>query len=158
MTDIEGHLKSLEVKNARLWMMMWALTGIIAVGVLFGAALPEKADHQHNKEKVSDEVRAKRLVIVDDDGNERLVLEVAEKKFNNEMKADDRKEVFATIRLTDSEGVERASLDANDSGWARLKLFSKEGKRRIEMATSGEDYAKLLVYDKHGELTESKFP
>lgn len=158
MIDIDSRLKSLEMKNARLRMTTLALTGIVAVFVLIGAVPQNKTGDQPDRAKLFDELRAKRLVIVDDEGHERLVLEIAEKKFNNEIKSDDRKEVFATISIKDSEGVERASLDANDSGSARLKLFSKLGKRRIELVAGGDEYAKALVYDKNGARTEGSLP
>jgi hypothetical protein len=158
MTDIDARLNLLEIKNSHLQILTWALTAMIAAGMLLGAAPPKRAAQGPDQDPVSDEVRTKRLVIVDDHGNERVVLEVAQKRLNNEIKTDERKEVFATIRLNDSKEVERASVDASDSGLTRLKLFSKEGKRRIEIFTSPEDFAKIFLYDKNGEKVIDRLP
>ena len=156
MSEIESRLMTLEKNNSRLRIMAVALFGIIASTALLGAA-PKKAANQ-DEQPATDEVRAKRLVIVDDEGKERIVLEVAEKKFNTEVKTDKRKEVFATIRLLSSEGTEQASLDATDSGFARLKLFNDDGKRRIEAVTGPDGFAKVLIYDANGKEVANRFP
>lgn len=135
------------------WRSGSVIAALVALSVAFVGAAPPKKDAE-----VLEEIKAKRLVIVDDDGNERILLEVAEKKFNSEVKADKRKEVFATISLRDSEGKERASLDATDTGVARLKLFCDEGKRRIEAVTGPDGFAKVLIYDANGKEVTNRFP
>ncbi|MFO1043293.1 MAG: hypothetical protein U0941_15980 [Planctomycetaceae bacterium] len=153
MKTFEDRLAVLEATNTRLRMGFYSLIGLIAMCFTLGAA-PKGAAKADGD--VADEIKAKRLVIVDDDGGERIVLEVAKKRLNNEIKTDKRTEVFATLRLADSEGVERASLDASDGGLSRLKLFSGEGKRRIEAVTAGDGYADVLLYDKNGKEVEKQ--
>ena len=151
MKTLEDRLAVLEATNTRLRVGFYSLLGVIAMCFTLGAA-PQKAD-----EKVADEIKAKRLVIVDDDGGERIVLEIAKKRLNNEIKTDKRTDVFARMSLADSEGVERASLDASDGGLSRLKLFNSEGKRRIEIVTAEEKFANMLLYDNDGKEVEKQF-
>lgn len=154
MKTLEDRLAVLEATNTRLRMGFYSLVGLIAVCFTLGAA--QKGDAKADGD-VAEEIKAKRLVIVDDDGVERIVLEVAKKRLNNEIKTDKRTDVFARMSLADSEGVERASLDASDGGLSRLKLFNSEGKRRIEIVTAEETFANLLLYDNDGKEVEKQF-
>jgi hypothetical protein len=158
MLDFEQRLLHLETANRRLRASVGFLALIVCAGTMTLMTLPESVADQPNSSPVTDQVRTRRLAVVDAHDKERLVLEVAERKFNTEIKSDDRQEVFATIRVMDSAGTERAALEANDLGLARLKLFTHEGKRRIELAADGEEYAKILIYDSLGERAETRSP
>jgi hypothetical protein len=154
MKTLEDRLAVLEATNTRLRMGFYSLIGLVAICFTFGAAPKGGAKVDGD---VTEEIKAKRLVIVDDDGGERIVLEVAKKRLNNEIKSDKRTDVFARLSLSDSEGAERASLDASDGGLSRLKLFNSEGKRRIEIVTAEEEFANLFIYDKNGKEVEKQF-
>jgi len=156
MQNVEDRLASLEAQNRWLKRGVGSIVCLLFVIVTLGAADKKK---KAADEPVQDEVRAKRIVVVDDDGNERIVLEVAEKKFNNE-KSDKGKAVFTTIRIVTPDGTECASLDATDIGYTRLKLFNEEGKKRIEAVTSPNPtgFAKLIFYDNEGKVVTKQFP
>lgn len=154
MKTLEDRMAVLEATNTRLRTGLYSLIGLVALCVTLGAA--QKGDAKADGD-VTEEIKAKRLVIVDDDGVERIVLEVAKKRLNNEIKTDKRTDMFARMSLADSEGVERASLDASDGGLSRLKLFNTEGKRRIEIVTAEEAFANLLLYDEDGKEVEKQF-
>lgn len=158
MQNVEDRLGSLEAQNRWLRRGIGSILCLLLVILSMGAADKKKKAAVEEAE-AQDEVRAKRLVIVDDDGNERIILEVAEKKFNND-KTEKRKAVFATISIVTPEGTECASLDATDIGYTRLKLFNEEGKKRIEAVTSPNPtgFAKLFFYDNDGKEVEKKFP
>lgn len=152
---MEDRIRVLEKQNRWLKLCFVGILSFMfmltAMGAGAGTAKKKVVDQE-----AQDEVRAKRIVIVDDDGVERIIMEVAEKKMNTEIKSDKRKDVFATISMLDSNGVERVSLDTSDS-ISRMKLFNDSGIRKVEAVSAG-DFAKLIFYDNRGIKEQAMIP
>lgn len=149
MSDIESRMLQLERQNRLMRTAILGTYCMLGLAVVMGATV-RNAD-------VADEIRTKRLVIEDEDGNERIAMEVKNKRLSEQRK-DKRKGDFAEIAILDSEGDQRIVLDASDGGLSRCLVYSEDGDRRFELLTSVDDFAKFLHYDAKGRNVESRWP
>lgn len=154
---MEDRIRLLETQNRWLKLCFVGILSFMLMLTTMGAGANKKKVAEQEAQDAQDEIRAKRIVVVDDDGSERIVLEVAEKKMNSEIKSDRRKDVFATLSMLDSDGVERVSLDTSDS-LSRMKLFNDSGIRKIEAVSAKGDFAKLIFYDAKGIKEQAVLP
>ncbi len=126
---LQIRLNRLEREN-RIWKSAAILaSATIAVGILMGAA-------NSKKPLVVDEIRAKRIYIVDEEDKIRAALALVVKK---------NVEKGVGLALYDEKGLTRASLGVSPNG-SNVLLKDERGKTRATLATSQSGPA-LALFD-----------
>lgn len=131
-TGIRGgadrRLKKLE-REGRWWRALAVgSVALVALAFLVGAS---------GAKNVQEEVRAKRFVVVDSDGESRGVLHLSE---------------YGSLRLDlyDVKDVLRASLYLGKQGSPALNMFDEKGNMRASLGVRSDGKATLGLYDVEG--------
>ena len=126
---LERQNTTLACANRRLWLWMLGLAIAAGLGVLVGT---RSQDPQ--------EMTLRKLVIVDEEGRERIVLGGK----------DDRN--AASIQLSDKDGNERIMAVTRPDGVAMVSHSDKNGEIRIRAKTRPDGLASVTHRDKDGKL------
>jgi len=137
--SIEERLARLESQNRRLKSLFAVICACF--GLCLVAAAPQAP--------VVNEVRARRVVVVDGEGTERVVLGEDKDALNK------REKTFG-LSIRDANGKRRGSLVTREvGGTANFTLFTGKEVRRLEGWTGRESGGTWLVFDEEGKKMKS---
>lgn len=125
---VDRRLERLE-REGRWWRALAVGSlALVALAFLMGASGANKA---------ADEVRAKRFIVVDSDGESRGVLHMSD---------------YGSLRLDlyDPDEVLRASLYLGKQGSPALNMFDEKGNMRASLGVRSDGKASLGLYDVEG--------
>jgi hypothetical protein len=127
MDTLESRVKALERENRG-----WRRVAVLSLAILGGVVLMGQAP----RPEVSNEVRTRSLVIVDQTGQQRASLGV--------------EPYGAMLFLCDEAGTLRASLGVDPNGLAALALGDEAGKLRASLGVVKNGHVTLLLSDEAG--------
>jgi hypothetical protein len=149
----DQRLERLERQNR--WMTAAVASMAVVLAVVFLVAAGQ--DQEKDKPKVLEEVRAKRVAIVDNAGNDRIILDAPEGRARLAMftgASEDKPQLalgvesggVSVVALFDERGALRADLTLQPSGVVGYHVYDVDGAHRIHL---GLDYgAELRFADK----------
>lgn len=151
MADLEQEVK---VCRRSIRRTRWGIGGLIAMMtfVLVGAT--------GQTERVVDELRAKRVTVVDDKGNIRAMLSVtdggsqllmSDNKNHTRVKLYTDAEGSATMALCDEKNQPRVLLFVSDDGTPQLALSDEKGKGRARLHLAADGSPNMSVDDSKGK-------
>jgi hypothetical protein len=133
--SIEKRLLRLENQNRGLRVGLTATSLILCVLVCAASMQPQAADV----------VKARRFVVVDAEGLERVVLGAAKDVQN-------KRETTFGLLLRDADGKQRATLVTKDvTGVSNFTLYTGQEIRRLEGWTGKESGGTWVVFDDQGK-------
>ena len=127
--ELVDRLEKLERQNRRTRRI--AIAGVLCAGVVFLVGA------QGNKPEVLEEVRAKRFVVIDDEGRERTVMHATADRSN-----------FA---MSDENGKERVSLFTTKDYMA-LAFVNSRGKVTLSLMYHERHNTGLVLVNRHGTV------
>jgi hypothetical protein len=136
--DLTNRLDQLERSNTNLKRGLVGLVVAVAIGLSLGAALSNQADNQ--KDISCDSLRAKKIVISDPDGHERLVMELESGE--------------PTLKMYDHEGHRQIFLGI-DELWddtAYLSVSSRLANGDVDkqaVIAAARNTTQLVLFDGH---------
>ena len=135
IASLEERLRQLERQNRSLRAGLISLALFVGVGVLAAATQPP----------ATDVVRTKRVVVVDAEGMERVVIG-SDKDIVN------KRETTFGLSLRDADGKRRGALVTKDVACtANLTLLTGKEVRRLEGWTGKDSGGQWVVFDDEGK-------
>src|SRR5579872_2791418 len=144
MNDLEARLRSLEARHKRLVRGLWIAAGIILIAA---TVLREKPVAAATPRNLGEILRVKGLIIVDDNGVERVWIGAPLPGQLVNGKREQRPSRQAGIVLYDNKGVERSGYVTDDkSGNVFLSLDDRLQQEAVFVADSEHGTALRLWY------------
>lgn len=129
LTSLEQRVSQLE-HSARLWRRGALSLGLLLAFFLLGAIV------HRDEQQVSNEILARRFVLVDQDGRRRAGLGIADGA--------------AILSLIDATGVPRAAFGAAANGAPSLTLFDDRARAAVTLRLTADRASGILLDDEAG--------
>jgi hypothetical protein len=146
MNDLETRLNSLEVRHKRMVRGLWVLAAIVLAGIVVLRERPVAASAPEDPREI---LRVKGLVIVDENGTERVWIGAPLPGQLVRGKREQRPSRQAGIVLYDDKGIERSGYVTDDkSGNVFLSLDDRTKQEAVFVSDAERGTALRLWYDK----------
>ena len=146
MSDLEARFNSLEIRHKRMVWGFWMLAVVILAAIVVLREKPAVASAAENPGEI---LRVKGLVIVDENGTERVWIGAPLPGQLVNGKREQRPSVQAGIVLYDDKGIERSGYVTDDkSGNVFLSLDDRNKQEAVFVADAERGTALRMWYDK----------
>jgi len=144
MSDLEARFNSLETRHKRMVWGFWMMVAILLAGIVLPRQKPVAVSAAEREI-----LRVKGLVIVDDNGTDRVWIGAPLPGQLVNGKREQRPSRQAGIVLYDDKGIERSGYVTDDkSGNVFLSLDDRNQQEAVFVADAGRGTSLRLCYDK----------